>query len=266
METSEMNEEQRAQRRKYNRAAKQKQREGEKQKRDRALAAVLEADWADRINAQGMRERAASGRCFLGEVEPGRDATTIAEALRSCREFARALGSADVQQGETLYDFERRIFHDWTHYDKFRSRYDCQPGGGGAPFLNRQTQQLSPGWGRDYFEEYCGGFDECWKSLPGSKKQIDIATLPPLPPVLTISEPELETTTHRTVGSPMPTADEVSKALKRTTLGTRELLEQQLPNYMKPFDREWGEHLSEEAKAFLRGDTRLGFRRGTWSE
>ncbi len=102
---------------------------------------------------------------------------TIDEALEVAREMAYALSLSDVQEGESLHDFERRVFDAWTNYEGFSGGSNsCD--GGGAPHLNRQTGELSTGRGKLYWQEYCGGFDECWKPLPGAKKKLDLATLP----------------------------------------------------------------------------------------
>jgi hypothetical protein len=155
--------------REYNRQRKRDSREKQQAERESTLIAAWEAERARELNAQEQGYRNRAGRCFFGEVRPGVDADSIADALQVAREMARALNSQDIQPGETLYDFERRVFHDWTGHD--------------APFLNRQTQQLSPGWGGDYWEDHCGGFDKCWKPLPGAKKNIDVTSLPAMPPV-----------------------------------------------------------------------------------
>ena len=132
---------------------------------------------------------------MLGEVTPGVDARTIEEALEVAREMARAFNVPDVQEGESLLDFERRVFDAWVNYDKFVGRNDAGgnfpfAGGGGAPYLNRETGELSPGHGKDYWMEHCGGFDECWKALPGAKEKIDLASLPKLKKLKKPEEPK----------------------------------------------------------------------------
>ena len=116
---------------------------------------------------------------MFGEAGPGVDARTVEEALEVAREMARALNESDVQEGESLSDFERRVFEAWVNYEKFVGHNDAA-GGGHAPYLNRETGALSPGRGKDYWVEHCGGFDECWKVLPGAKETIDLASLPEL--------------------------------------------------------------------------------------
>ena len=109
----------------------------------------------------------------VGEIRPGVDARTLEEALEIAREIARALVVPDVMEGESLLDFERRVFDAWTNYEGFHGgNNSCD--GGGAALLNRPTGKLSPGRGRLYWQEYCGGFDECWQALPGAKKRLDL--------------------------------------------------------------------------------------------
>jgi hypothetical protein len=163
-------------------------RERQQRFRDRQKLSREEIEHANKVNEDGRKERAASGHCFLGEVSPGIDADNVADALQVAREMARAIGSADVQQRETLLDFERRTFDAWARYNywQMRSRQDkwgnINTGHGGGPFLNRQTQELSPGWGKDYWLDN-GGFDAKWVPLPGSDAVIDVSSLPELPPI-----------------------------------------------------------------------------------
>jgi hypothetical protein len=168
-----------------NRQRKRVQRAKEKARSDRAVLAYLDRLHAHKVNAEGIAHRIKHNQCVLGEITPGVDAKTIDEALAIAREFARALDIADVQPGESLYDFERRIFDGWVSYDKFVGRNDAGgnlpgAGGGHAPLLNRQTGELSPGRGRDYWVEHCGGFEKSWTPLPGAKEKIDVASLPKL--------------------------------------------------------------------------------------
>src|ERR1700722_20655047 len=119
---------------------------------------------------------------MLGEISPGADARTLKEALEVDREMARALTISDVQEGESLVDFERRVFDACVNCDNFVGSNDAGgnfsfAGGGGAPYLNRESGELSPGRGKDYWTEHCGGFDECWKALPGAKETIELASL-----------------------------------------------------------------------------------------
>jgi hypothetical protein len=147
------------------------------------------------MNAEGIARRTKRNQCMFGETSPGVDARTIDEALEVAREMARALECSDVQEGESLHDFERRVFDAWTDYEGFRGgNNSCD--GGGAPHLNRQTGELSPGRGRLYWQEYCGGFDGSWEVLPGARKTLDLAELPKLKKLKKPEEskPELKTT------------------------------------------------------------------------
>jgi hypothetical protein len=149
----------------------QKQREQNRERqqrfRDRQKLSREEADYANKINTEELALRVKAGKCFLGEISPGEDAATIADALQVAREMARALNIVDVEAGESLIQFERRVWDGWIRRD--------------APFLNRDKQTLVKGWGGDYFVEHCGGFDKCWSPLPGSDAAI--ASLPELPPI-----------------------------------------------------------------------------------
>jgi len=171
--------------RKSNLARKQRQRAREKARSHQAMVDHLEKLKGDRMNAQHIARRIQRGQCMLGEVRPGVDAHTLDDALEVAREFARALSIQDVLEGESLLDFERRVFEAWVSFDKFVGHNDAggklpEAGGGHAPYLNRETGELSPGHGKKYWVEHCGGFDECWKPLPGAKEKIDLASLPKL--------------------------------------------------------------------------------------
>ncbi len=189
--------------RKSNLARKQRQRAREKARSDQAIQEHLEKVKGDRMNAEGIARRTKLNQCSLGEISPGVDARTIEEALEVAREMARALGISDVQEGESLHDFERRVFSAWTNYEGFRGGNNACDGGG-APYLNRLTGELSPGFGKPYWEEYCGGFDECWRSLPGAKKTLDLAGLPKLKKIKRTEEPKPES--KATPAAPPPPA------------------------------------------------------------
>jgi hypothetical protein len=158
---------------------KQRQRAREKGRSHQAMVDHLERLKSDRMNAEATVRRTQRNQCTLGEISPGVDANNLTDALLVAREFARALSIADVQESESLHDFERRVFDAWVDYGKFVGRNNAG-GGGHAPYLNRETGELSPGRGKDYWIEHCGGFDECWKSLPGAKEKIELASLPKL--------------------------------------------------------------------------------------
>jgi hypothetical protein len=183
---------------------KQRQRAREKAKSHQAMVDHLEGLKADRMNAEGISRRIQRSQSMLGEVSPGVDARTIEDALEVAREMARALTIPDLQEGESLLDFERRVFDAWVSYDKFIGHNDAAGGGGHGPYLNRETSELSPGRGEDYWVEHCGGFDECWKILPGSKETIDLATLPKLKRIRKPEEPKPEPKPTPALAPPAP--------------------------------------------------------------
>jgi hypothetical protein len=171
--------------RKSNLQRKQRQRAREKARSDQEMVDHLESLKAERMNAEAIVRRIQRSQCMLGEVSPGVDARSVEEALEVAREMARALTVSDIQEGESLLDFERRIFEAWVNYDRFVGRNDAGgnftfAGGGHAPYLNRETGELSPGHGKKYWSEHCGGFHEGWKALPGAKERVDLPSLPKL--------------------------------------------------------------------------------------
>jgi hypothetical protein len=173
---------------------KQRQRAREKARSHKSMVDHLERLKADKMNAEDIARRTQRNQCMFGETAPGVDARTIEDALEVAREMARALDVPDVKEGESLLDFERRIFDEWVSFDKFVGRNDAGghfpfAGGGHAPYLNRETGELSPGHGKAYWVEHCGGFDECWKPVPGAKEKIDIASLPKLKKLKISEEP-----------------------------------------------------------------------------
>ena len=187
---------------------KRRQRTREKARSDRAMVAHLESLKAERMNAEAIVRRTLRNQCMLGEVSPGVDARTLEEALEVAREMARALVVPDVMEGECLLDFERRVFGAWVNYDKFVGRNDAGgtfpfAGGGGAPYLNRESGELSPGHGKQYWVEHCGGFDQSWKSLAGAKETIELASLPRL---RKLKRPESPTPAPKATPAPTPAA------------------------------------------------------------
>jgi hypothetical protein len=157
------------------------------------------------MNADGIARRTKRNQCSLGEISPGVDAANLDDALLVAREFARALSIPDVQEGESLHDFERRVFDAWTNYEGFRGGNNSSDGGG-APYLKRLTGELAPGLGKDYWVEHCGGFDECWQAFPGAKKTLDLAALPKLKKLKRPEElkPESKATPALTLPAPIP--------------------------------------------------------------
>jgi hypothetical protein len=190
-------------RRKANLERKQRQRAREKARSHQAIEEHLEKVKGDHMNAEGIARRTKRSQCMFGETIPGVDARTVEEALEVAREMARALGISDVQEGESLHDFERRAFDAWVNYEGFRGANNSS-GGGGAPYLNRPTGQLSPGRGKPYWQEYCGGFDECWQALPGAKKTLDLGALPKLKKIKKPEEPRPEPKPTSALATPAP--------------------------------------------------------------
>ena len=115
--------------RKANLERKQRQRAREKARSFQAMQAHLEKIKGDRMNAEGIARRTKRNQCKFGEISPGVDARTIEEALEVAREMARALSSPDVQEGESLHDFERRVFDAWVNYEGFRGGNNSCDGG-----------------------------------------------------------------------------------------------------------------------------------------
>ena len=191
--------------RKANLERKQRQRAREKARSHHAIQEHLEKVKGDCMNADGIARRTKRNQCSLGEISPGVDAANLDDALLVAREFARALSIPDVQEGESLHDFERRVFDAWTNYEGFRGGNNSSDGGG-APYLNRLTGELAPGLGKDYWVEHCGGFDECWQAFPGAKKTLDLAALPKLKKLKRFEEPKPESkaTPALTLPAPIP--------------------------------------------------------------
>jgi hypothetical protein len=205
-------------RRKANLERKQRQRAREKARSFQAMQAHLEKVKGDRMNAEGIARRTKLNQCSLGEISPGVDASTLEDALEVAREMSRALDISDVQEGESLHDFERRVFDAWVNYDKFVGRDDAGgrspfAGGGHAPYLNRETGELSPGFGRDYWVNYCGSFDESWQALPGAKRKLDLGTLPKLKKIKRTEEPKPERKAALVPPTPAPIPQEQPNAI-----------------------------------------------------
>jgi hypothetical protein len=188
---------------------KQRQRAREKARSHQGMVYHLESLKAERMNAEGIARRIARNQCLIGEVRPGVDARTIEEALEVAREMARALALPDVEEGESLLDIERRVFDSWVNFDRFVGRNDAGgnfpfASGGGAPYLNRETGELSPGHGKNYWVDYCGGFEGCWRVLPGARNEIDLASLPKLKK---LKMPEESKPAPKATPAPTPSAE-----------------------------------------------------------
>jgi hypothetical protein len=116
--------------RKSNLERKQRQRARERSRSVQAMEDHLERLRAEKMNEAGIARRTKRNECMFGEVRPGMDAQAIDEALEVAREMARALSGPDVQENESLYDFERRVFDAWTKYEGFRGGNDSSDDGG----------------------------------------------------------------------------------------------------------------------------------------
>ena len=106
MRIAEMNAEQK---REYNRVQKRNQRERTAAHRERKRIEDIEAQEA----ASERAVRASRNLHFFGEESSGRDAQTCADELQIHREFLRAMGKPDVQEGETLRIVARRTLEEW---------------------------------------------------------------------------------------------------------------------------------------------------------
>lgn len=102
---------------------KQRQRAREKARSHQAMVDHLEKLKGDRMNAQHLARRIQRNQCTLGEISPGVDANNLVDALLVAREFGRALSIPDIQEGESLYDFERRVFKWWVKDSKTALRF-----------------------------------------------------------------------------------------------------------------------------------------------
>jgi len=202
-------------RRNANLERKQRQRSREKARSFQVIQAHLEKIKGDRMNAEGIARRTKRNQCSLGEISPGVDAANLDDALLVAREFARALSIPDVQESESLHDFERRVFDAWVNYEGFRGGYNSSDSGG-APYLNRLTGELSPGLGKPYWEEYCGGFDECWQALPGARKKLDLSALPKLKKLKRPEEPKPEPKAALVPSTPAPIPQQQPDAIHFT--------------------------------------------------
>ena len=101
------------------------------------------------------------------------------------------------------------VFDSWVNFDKFVGRNDAGgnfpfASGGGAPYLNRETGELSPGHGKNYWVDYCGGFEGCWRVLPGARNEIDLASLPKLKK---LKMPEESKPAPKATPAPTPSAE-----------------------------------------------------------
>jgi hypothetical protein len=173
-----------------NRERQRRHRKRQKQKRARALE-------AQRLDTE-RQERIRRGPHFFGESSPGRNANTLADELQIHREFLRALGQKDVQDGETLRALAKRAFEAWL-----MGPFTCRSCGPPfyAPAFSRARQQFDPDFGFGIGDVL---FEDIWMSPKdcSGDEVIDVGALPKLPK-LSKAEPEkLEPTVEPT--SPAP--------------------------------------------------------------
>jgi hypothetical protein len=142
-------------------------------------------DVENRVNAEGLNERANLGVVFFGECYPNKNVETPAEALEVCREFARALNAPDVLPGQTVFEYEKQTWHFWVNYKGFHKDGNPQHSGVdtvanyAGPLLQRKTGKLYPGFGHDYWETG-GGFDKKYTMLPGTDIPLTESGIPEL--------------------------------------------------------------------------------------
>lgn len=170
-----------------NRKRQRLHRKRQKEKRARALE-------AQRLDSE-RAERISRGPHFFGESSPGRNADTFASELQIHREFLRALGKEDVQEGETLRAVAKRTFAAWL-----TGPFTCRSCGPPfyVPAFNRIRQKFDPDFGFGIGDVL---FEEVWtppKDCTGDEL-IDAGTLPKLPK-LSKAKPE----------KPEPTVEQAS--------------------------------------------------------
>jgi hypothetical protein len=177
-----------------NRERQRLHRKRQKQKRARALE-------AQRL-ASERAERMGRGPHFFGESSPGRNANTFADELQIHREFLRALGKEDVQDGETLRTVAKRTCAAWL-----TGRYTCRSCGPPfyVPAFNRVRQEFDPDFG---FGIGDAPFEDIWRSPKDctGDELIDVATLPKLPKLSKVKPEKLEPTVEAASPPPSPSA------------------------------------------------------------
>jgi hypothetical protein len=181
----ELNEEQKRAIRAAARERKRKQRQREKQKRIRALEAQQAA-------AERAERRRRNLYCY-GECTAGRNAETLAEEIMIHRQFLRALGEPDVQNGESLHSVAQRTYQAWIT-GPFASRDGRTIY---VPAFNITTQQFDPDFG---FALDDIPFDEIW-SAPDGCSGDEIISTEALPNLPCVSKTSVE---EKAVSEPMP--------------------------------------------------------------
>jgi hypothetical protein len=177
-----------------NRERQRLHRKRQKQKRARALE-------AQRL-ANERAERMRRGPHFFGESSPGRNATTSTDELQIHREFLRALGKEDVQNGETLRTVAKRAFEAWL-----TGPFTCRSRGPPfyVPAFNRVSQQFDPDFGFGIDDVV---FEDVWRSPKDctGDELIDIAALPKLSKLSKGKPEKLEPTVEPASPAPSPSA------------------------------------------------------------
>jgi len=173
-----------------NRERQRLHRKRQKQKRARALK-------AQRLACE-RAERSRRGPHFFGESSPGRNASTFAEELQIHREFLRALGKEDVENGETLRTVAKRAFEAWL-----KGPYACRSCGPPfyAPAFDRFRQQFDPDFG---FGIGDAPFEDIWRSPKDctGDELIDVAALPKLSKLSKGKPEKLEPTVEQAAPTP----------------------------------------------------------------
>src|ERR1700722_10224364 len=148
-------------------------RERQRRHRERQKQNLARSIEAQRL-ASERAERSRRGPHFFGESSPGRNATTSADELQIHREFLRALGKEDVQDGETLRTVAKRTFAAWL-----TGPYICRSCGPPfyVPAFNRVRQQFDPDFGFGIGDVL---FEDIWTSPKDctGDELIDVAALP----------------------------------------------------------------------------------------
>jgi len=161
----------------------QEQRDANESAEMERRAELQEASW--------LNQRKLLGLVFLGEIKPGIDASTATEEIQVAREFARALNQPDVQPGETVRGFVKRIYEAWYGLgaSKLRAEDFVVNGEGswfeyhsrhrGAPLFNRETQRFDT----RMIHHFSGrSFEQSWRPPEGTGNEvIDVASLAELP-------------------------------------------------------------------------------------
>jgi hypothetical protein len=174
-----------------NRERQRLHRKRQKQKRTRALE-------MQRLASERV-ERISRGPHFFGESSPGRNATTSADELQIHREFLRALGKEDVQNGETLRTVAKRTFEAWL-----TGPFTCRSCGPPfyAPAFRRVRQQFDPDFG---FAIRDVPFAEIWRPPMDctGDEVIDLGALPKLPKLSKVKPEKLEPIVQQPAPTPL---------------------------------------------------------------